>query len=141
MNAKLNVKQWAIATVAIFVIFVIFALLQNKIILPAPPMMAETPDTASSDSIGRILIYLSRLVTAGLFTYIFTKSSTGKSGIGHGARYGLGIGMLIVLPLFIIGLEYSELSASTHIISKIVDLIEYVLCGVVTAQLYKPATT
>ena len=139
MNAKLNVKQWTMATAAVFVIFVALALLQNKVILPAPTMITETPGSASSDSMGRILVYLSRLLTAAVFTYIFTKSSDGKAGVAHGARYGLGIGLLMVMPFFLSGFEYSGLSASTHIISRIVDLIGYTICGVVTAQLYKPA--
>ena len=140
MNTKIDMKQWIMATLAVFVIGIIFALLQTKVILPAQPTAPDAQDMAQSGSMGgRVLVYLTRLITAGLFTFIFIKSSEGKSGIAHGARFGLGIGLLFVLPNFILGFEFSGLSSSTHAISKIVDLITSVLCGAVTAQLYKPA--
>lgn len=139
MNTKLNVKQWAFATVVVFLISLFFAYIQNRVILPTPPAMEGQVASGSDAMTGKILVYLARLVMAGLFAYIYTKVSEGKTGIAHGARYGLGIGLLMVLPSFLIGLEYSGMSASTHITNKLVELISSVLCGIATALLYKPS--
>jgi hypothetical protein len=139
MNTKLNVKQWAIASLAVFVIIVIFTILQAKVILPQP-MSTEPQSTAQTDAgLGRILVYLARLIGAGLFTFIFTKGYEGKPGLGEGVRYGLWIGLFLLLPGYLMGLEYSGLPLSTSTISLLVGLIQNVLCGAVVAQLYKPS--
>jgi hypothetical protein len=141
MNTKLNVKQWAIASVVVFVITVVFAVIQNRLILPSPPSM--TPDlqtmTPPDDGTGRILIYLSRLIGAALFTFIFTKGYEGKPGFGEGLRYGFWIGLLLLLPGYMVGWEYSGMTFGTGFLAFLVGMIQNLLCGVAVAQLYKPA--
>jgi hypothetical protein len=114
---------------------IIFALLQGKVILPQPTTTEGLAPSYSTEA--RVLVYLSRVIAAALFTFIFTKIGESKPGLGHGVRYGLGIGLLLLLPGYVAGFEFSGLAVSTHTINMVVGLTQYLICGAVTAQLYK----
>ena len=137
MNTKLNVKQWALASLAVFVIMTIFAFIMNKLgveLSQMPITPAFQPDVMT----GRIAVYLSRLIAAGLFTFIFTKAPSDEPGMGHGLRYGLGMGLILFVPNFVTGLVYWEPSTIAQIIFMVVGVIQSVVCGAAVAQLYKP---
>jgi hypothetical protein len=140
MNTKLNVKQWALATLAVFVIMTIVQFVLNRLgiepwYLPVPEGQAATGPDAMT---GRIAIYLSRLILAGLFTYIFTKAPSDKPGMGHGLRYGFGMGLIMFVPNFAAGLAYSGFSTTAQTMLMVVGVIQSVICGAAVAQLYKP---
>jgi hypothetical protein len=140
MNTKLDIKQWTIASLAVFVIMTIFVFVFTKLgiepwVLPVPQ---SQPSAVPDAMIGRIAIYLSRLIAAALFTFIFTKAYTEKAGMGHGLRYGLGMGLFLFVPNFISGLVYWDVSAMSQTIYMVVGVIQSVICGAAMAQLYKP---
>lgn len=141
MNTKLDLKQWTIASLAVFVILTIFTFVLNKLgIEPwSMPIMQSQPATGPDPMTGRIVTYLSRLVLAALFTYIFTKTYREKPGMGHGLRYGFGMGLLLYVPNFIGGLVYWELSAVSQTTFMVVGVIQFVVCGAAIAKLYNPA--
>ncbi len=139
MNAKLNVKQWAIASFAVFVIMTIVVFVFQK--LGVEPWYSPVPEgqAAGQDAMtGRIATYLSRLMLAGLFTYIFTKTTyEDKSSMGHGLRFGFGMGLLMSIPGFVSGLAYSGFSITAQTMLMVVGVIQSVVCGAAMAQLYK----
>jgi hypothetical protein len=138
MNTKLNVKQWALATLAVFVIMTIFAFILSRLGIEwwaAPVTQSLQPDVMT----GRIAVYLSRLIAAGLFTFIFTKAPSDKPGMGHGLRYGFGMGLLLFVPNFVTGLVYWEPSTGAQTLFMVVGVIQSVVCGATMAQLYKPS--
>lgn len=140
MSTKLDVKQWAVASLAVFVIMTIFTFVFSKLgIEPwAMPVPASQPGVGPDPTMGRIATYLSRLVMAALVTYIFTKTYREKPGIAHGLRYGLGMGLLLYVPNFIGGLVYWDLSAMSQTTFMVVGVIQYVACGAAIAWLYNP---
>ena len=138
MNKTLNVKQFAIAWLVVFVIMTIFAYVPMK--LEIAPWVVPSSTVAQADEMTkRILIYLARLVASGLFAYIFTKTTEGKEGIGHGFRYGFGISMFMYVPWLISGLGISDWSATALFTRAIVGIVELVICGGAIAYLFKPA--
>ncbi len=141
MNTKLNVKQWALASLAVFVIMTIFVFVPNKLgVEPWAWPVPEGQAAAGPDAMtGRIALYLSRLIAAGLFTFIFTKAVTDKPGMGHGLRYGFGMGLLMFVPNFVSGLVYTDLSTTAQATFMVVGVIQSVVCGAAMAQLYKPS--
>ena len=141
MNTKLDVKQWAIASLAVFVIMTAFVFVLGRFgVAPwAWPAPASQPAAGPDAMTGRIAVYLSRLILAALFTFIFTKAHTDKPGIGHGLRYGLGMGLLFFVPNYVSGLAYWDLSAMTQTVFMVVGVIQFAICGAAMAQLYKPA--
>lgn len=140
MNTKLNVKQWAIASLAVFVIMTIFAFVLIK--LGVEPWVMPIPEgqtaTAPDNMTERLAVYFSRLILAGLFTYIFTKTTyDNKSNMGHGLRYGFGMGLLMFVPNFVSGLVYSDFSTTAQSTFMVIGVIQSVVCGAAMAQLYK----
>lgn len=140
MNTKLDVKQWAIASLAVFVIMTIFVFVLNRLgVGPwAMPVPQSQPAAGPDPMMGRIVTYLSRLISAALLTYIFTKTYRDKPGIGHGLRYGFGMGLFLFVPNFIGGLVYWDMPAASQTIFMVVGVIQLVICGAAMAQLYKP---
>jgi hypothetical protein len=140
MNSKLNVKQWAIASLAVFVIMTIFAFVMIRLgvepwVMPVPEGQAAA---APGDMTERLAVYFSRLILAGLFTYIFAKTTyENKSNMGHGLRFGLGMGLLMFVPNFVSGLVYSNFSTAAQSIFMVVGVIQSVICGAAMAQFYK----
>lgn len=145
MNTKLNLKQWAIATVAVFVLMTLIAFLLIRLgVAPWAPSATATPtvDTTTQPDpmAGRIVVYLSRLLLAGLFAFIFTKWADGKSGTGAGISYGFWVGLLMYVPFFLtFGLYSGEMGSQVLFI--IVGIIQSMISGAIVAQIYKPSTT
>lgn len=136
MDTKLNVKQWSLASLVVFVIKTATAFIVRRIwVIPVSPGQVET---VADPMVGRISIYLSRLVLAGLLTYIFTKTNfKGKSGLGHGIRFGFGMGLVMFVPGFITGIVYTNLSIASQASFMVVEVIQYVICGAAMAYFYK----
>ena len=139
MNATLNVKQFFLAWLAVFVIMTIFAYVPMK--LEIAPWFVPLPAVPQADEMSkRVLIYLGRLIGSGLFTFIYTKTSEGKPAMGHGLRYGLGIGLLLYVPWMVSAFAISDWSASALLTRAIVGIIDATVCGAIVARLYKPST-
>ena len=137
MNTKLNVKQLAMAWLVVFVIMTIFAYVPMK--LEIAPWIPAGPQAAGGDEMTRkILIYLGRLLGAGLFAFIYTKTIEGKPSIGHGIRYGFGISLLLYVPWLFSALALGDWPLSPLLIRTIIGMIEAIICGAVVAQMYKP---
>jgi hypothetical protein len=136
MNTKLNVKQWAIATAAVFVVSTIFAYVPKK--LEIGPWMPTAQTMVQDDMAKKLLFYLARLVAAGFFTFIFTKGFEGKPGIGEGLRYGLWMSLFLYVPWLLTGLAFGAWTASALFIRAIIGVIEALVAGAVVGQLYKP---
>ncbi|MBM2840182.1 MAG: hypothetical protein HW412_710 [Bacteroidetes bacterium] len=137
MNTKLNVKQWAIATAAVFVVSTIFGYVPRK--LEIGPWMPSAQTMAQDEMTMRVLFYLARLFAAGFFTFIFTKGFEGKPGIGEGLRYGLWISLFLYVPWLLTGFAFGEWTASALFIRAIIGVMEALVGGAVVAQLYKPS--
>jgi hypothetical protein len=140
MDTKLNVKQWAFASIAVFVILTAVAFIMIRLgvqpwVMPLSAGQIEAkPDALSA----RMATYLSRLILSGLFTYIFTKTNyTNQSGIGHGLRFGFGMGMLMYIPNFISLLAFSDLSTTALITITVVGVIQSIVSGAAMAYFYK----
>jgi hypothetical protein len=143
MNTKFNVKQWALASLAVFVISTIIKIVLNR--AEVNPFPISGPQEQPDAMIARIAMHLSRLIMAGLFTYIFTKTTyESKSNLGHGLRFGFGMGLFLFVPNFIVGFVYSNMSMTVQITYLVVGVIQNVICGAAIALLYKsdkPAAT
>ena len=99
MSSPLNVKQWAIATVAVFVAMAVIQFAVHGVLLAG--WYAEFPTywRTQEDMMSKMhWMYVGYLAFAGLFSYIYTRGYEGKAGMGEGMRYGLLIGALVGIP-------------------------------------------
>lgn len=138
MNTTLNVKQFSIAWLAVFVIMTIFVFVPMKLEI-APWFVPQSSTPQGNEMSQRILIYLGRLIGAGLFAFIYTKTSEGKPALGHGLRFGLGLGLFMYVPAMVSGFAVSDWSASALVTRAIVGIIEAIICGLAVGYLYRPA--
>ncbi len=136
MDTRFNTKQAIIAWLAVFVFMTIVALIPLKLEI-APWVGAPGQASQWDEMTKRIFIYLSRLITAALLVYIYTKTSEGKSGLAHGLRYGFGISLIMYVP-WMFALAVSDWPASAVITRTIVGIIEATIAGAIVAQIYKP---
>jgi hypothetical protein len=138
MNSKLNVKQWIIAAIAVFVFSSIWNFLVARLIMaPSYPSLFPAPPESADVMTQRVLIYLARAITALLFVYVFTRGYEGKPGVGEGLRYGLLIGLLIQVP----GVFYSQISSGFPtgfvVLRGVFGLADQILSGTIVGMIYK----
>lgn len=139
MDTKLNMKQWSLATLAVFAIITAFTFVMMRLEVTPWVTSALKPEVTWNDRIGT---YLSRLILAALFTYIFTKTTfEDKSNLGHGLRYGFGMGLLMFVPNFVSDSLHTDLPASAQATYMIVGVIQSIVCGAAMAYLYKSGKT
>lgn len=99
MNSRLNVKQWAIATVAVFVAMALIEYLVHGVMLSGWYMEYQSYWRSQEAMMSKMhWMYVGYLVFAGLFAYIYTRGYEGKAGMGEGLRYGVLIGALVGIP-------------------------------------------
>jgi|Deesub1362B_J571_1020462.scaffolds.fasta_scaffold01106_2 hypothetical protein len=86
------------------------------------------------------IIYLANLFFAFAFVFIFTKGYENK-GLAEGFRYGIYISWLTWLPASLIEYAMYPYPFSLIVYMFIGGVITFILLGVLTAALYKPATS
>jgi len=144
MNTKLNVTKWAIASIVVFLIItaVTFIMIRLGVQPWVTPLSQGQAGTSPVTLSARFVTYLSRLILSGIFTYVFTKTNyADKSGIGHGIRFGFGIGLLMYIPNFVYVLGYSDLPTTVPFTYMVVGVIQSIACGAAMAYFYTPAKT
>ncbi len=86
------------------------------------------------------LMLLAQLAMAMLLTIVYTKGyETGKDGVAQGARFGLLIGLLLLLPNSLMYYCIYPYPMSLIVSWFVGGLIELTLAGAVIGMIYKPA--
>ncbi len=136
MNSKLNLKQWLIATGAVFIVLSILAFLVNRAVLVNwyPEQTLQKPENLM---MLRVWMYLSRLLFSAIFVYLFSLGYEGKPGIGQGLRYGLWVGLLMSLPGVFSSMVVTTSPVDFLVVGGAVRVIEILIAGVVVGLIYK----
>ena len=138
MNTKLNVKQWIIASFAVFIVLSILGFLLGKIETSMFQGLPIKVDPAEEISMLRIWNYVGRAVYSLLFVFVYTKGFEGKSAITEGLRYGLWIGLLLNLSGFFGSLVTTTWPVGFLVFDKSLGFITTIITGITAAILYKP---
>ena len=132
----MNVKRFVSAVIVVFIAFQIFDYIIHGIILAPAYQKLESiwrPEMMSK----MWIMYITSLILSLLFVYIFTKGYEAR-GIGEGIRYGLLIGLLMnVVGVFNQYVVY-PIPFALAIQWFIYGTIEFVICGIIAALIYKP---
>jgi len=138
MNSKLNVKQWLVASVAVFVVLSILEFLVGRLVIGPWAAQLFPSDLQTEDAVMmRVWAYLGRAVFSLMFVFVFTRGYEGKPGVGEGLRYGLWIGLLIYLPQFFMNMVIMHRPADFLAVRGLASLVEVVVSGVIVAMIYK----
>jgi hypothetical protein len=133
----MNVKRFVFASLAVFVVGMILDFIIHMVILKEVYEALASIWRADMNSLMWIM-YAFTLIFAFLFVYIFTKGYEGK-GIMEGVRYGLLIGLLMLLT-GVFG-QYVTYPLPFNLVIQwfIFGMIEFIILGIVAALIYKPA--
>jgi hypothetical protein len=140
MSSKLNVKQWFIASIVVFVFVSIWGFLVNRLIMPGlfPPASTPMSTTELGDPIfQRFWLYCGRAIFALLFVYIFTRGYEGKPGLGEGLRYGVWIGLFLNLPGVPSQFIFTAHSTEVIIAQSVLWFLAWLSSGLLTGAIYK----
>ncbi|MCP4665063.1 MAG: hypothetical protein GY849_01750 [Deltaproteobacteria bacterium] len=134
----MNIKRLVIAVIVVFLVFQILDFLIHWIILA--PAYGDLADVWRQDMMSKMwMMYISSLILSLLFVYIFIKGYEGR-GIGEGIRYGIIIGLLLNFVGALNQYVVYPIPFSLALQWFIYGMIEFIVCGVVVALIYKPKT-
>ncbi|MBI4620384.1 MAG: hypothetical protein HY739_09520 [Desulfobacterales bacterium] len=131
----MNAKRFIIASLVVFLGFEIIDAIVHTVILGKTyeSMNLWRPDMMSK----MWIIHIGSLILAFLFTYIFIKGYENK-GITEGARYGVIIGLFANIPYGFYSYAMYPLPFSLCLQWFIFGMIEFIICGIIAAVIYKP---
>ena len=131
----LNTKRFIIAVIAVFVSFQILDFIIHFIILG--PTYQEYKDLWRPDMMSKLwIMYISSFILSFLFIYIFAKGYEGR-GLAEGIRYGIIIGLLIYAVGALNQYAVYPISFSLAVKWFVYGMIEFIICGIVAAWIYR----
>ena len=132
---KLNAKRFIIAVIAVFVSFQILDFIIHFIILG--PTYQDYKDLWRPDMMSKLwIMYISSFILSFLFIYIFAKGYEGR-GLAEGIRYGIIIGLLIYAVGALNQYAVYPISFSLAVKWFVYGMIEFIICGIVAAWIYR----
>jgi len=133
----MNVKRFISASIVVFVVFEALNFLIHGVILAGA--YESTAELWRMDMNQKMwIIYLSDLVKAFLFVYIFIKGYENK-GWAEGLRYGFWIGLYVSIGMGFGSYAMYPIPFSMALQWFVYGVIQLILCGIITALIYKPA--
>ncbi len=133
----MNVKRYVITSIVVWIVIMVFNFFFHGIILDG--LYQKYASVFRTDMQSKMwLIYVGNIIFAFAFVFVFTKGYENK-GIAEGFRYGLYLVWLIWLPAMFA--EYAMYALPFKLVFYwfLGGLVEYIILGIVTAALYKPA--
>ena len=135
----MNVKRFALACVAVYVVYQILGFTIHQVFLGDTYAALSSVWRPEADMMSKMwIMWLTSAVWTVLFCYIFTHGYEGK-GAMEGGRYGLLMGLFIGIPYsyesFMIYPITLGLAHKWFLATMVVSLV----CGIVLALIYKPA--
>jgi len=131
----MNTKRFIIASLVVFLGFeIIDAIIHTGILSKT----YESMDIWRQDMMSKMWIFhLCSFILAFLFTFIFIKGYENK-GIAEGARYGLIIGLFANIPYAFYSYGMYPLPFSLCMQWFVYGMIEFIICGLIAAAIYRP---
>ncbi len=136
----MNTKRWVFASLAIFILSQILEFIIHGLILSGAYEATAAlwrPEQEMNSMMW--MMWLSGLIIAFIFVYIFAKGYEGK-GIMEGIRFGVLIGIFFSIPMSLGSFAMISMPGALAISWFIWGVIEYTLLGIVTALIYKPVS-
>jgi hypothetical protein len=135
----MNVKRFIGASIAVFFAFEIIDAIVHMVILKKAYEALGPILRADMTSLVWIF-HVGALIMAFLFTYIFIKGYENK-GIAEGVRYGVIIGLFANIPYGFYDYAMYPLPFSLCLQWFIYGMIEFIICGIIVAVIYKTKKT
>ena len=83
------------------------------------------------------LMLLAHVLMAGAFTWIYSRGVEAKPWVGQGARFGIVVALLVVVPQYLIYYVVQPLPGAMVVKQIVFDFILVVILGIVAAFFYR----
>ncbi len=133
----MNIKRFIIAAIAVFIAIVVLNYVVHSVILMAT--YESLKEIWRPDMMEKMwIMWITDLVFAFLFTYIFTIGYEGKGWL-EGLRYGILIGLIV--PVIGAFNQYAvyPLPFTLAIQWAVYGFIKAIILGIIASLIYKPA--
>jgi hypothetical protein len=129
MNTKFVISAVAVFVVAMLLGFLVHGLLLHKEYAQLPNLMRS--EEASMKLFG--LMVIAHIIYAIGFTWIYMRGREAKPWLGQGARFGLAVAVLAVIPMYLI--YYVIMPFPSDLVAQqiVYDTIATVILGIVVA--------
>lgn len=134
----MNTKRFALACVAVYVIYHVLTIIINVGILSDTYAAHASVWRPEEELMSNYWItFLTSAAWTVLFCYIFTRGYEGK-GILEGVRYGLLMGLLIGIPFSYESYMVYPISSGLAHAWLVTTLVVAIVSGIVVAAIYRP---
>ncbi len=135
----MNTKRFIITGIVVFIVYEILSYITHMVILKGA-YEATSSLWRPTDEINSMMwiTLIGGLVWSFFLVYIFTKGYEAKGWI-EGLRFGLIIGLFITIPSSLMWYYVLPIPFSLAVYWFIYETIAIIICGIVTALIYKPA--
>jgi hypothetical protein len=83
------------------------------------------------------LMVLAHVILAGAFVWIYSRGVENRPWLSQGARFGLAVALLTVVPMYLIYYVVQPMPGTTAVKQIVYDSILVVLLGILVATLYR----
>mgnify|MGYP001579827119 CR=1 FL=1 len=135
----MNLKRFVMASLAVFLAFEVIDAIVHTGILGAT-YQALAPIWRPDMMAKMWIMHIGSFILAFLFTYIFIRGYENK-GMMEGIRYGIIIGLFSNIPFGFYSYVMYPLPFSLCLSWFIYGMIEFIICGIIAAAVYKPNKT
>jgi len=143
MEFRVNLKSFAVATLAVFVAFSILEYLLHKVILAGTyTSLAYYRSVAlwGEGDVGALKwLYLGYLLFACVFVFVYTRGYESKPALGQGLRYGMYVGLLLHVPTVFIQQGLLRMPLIVSVSWGLAGIVECIVSGIIAAAIYKAA--
>lgn len=135
----MDTKKFVAASLAVFVVSSVLNYICHGVLLQGAYQATAEVWRPEADMNSKMpLMWATGLLISFLFVFIYSKGYEGK-GIMEGVRYGLWIGLLMSIPMAFNSFVTLPVPVSLAMQWAVYGLIQYIIMGIVTAAIYKPA--
>jgi len=132
----MNVKKYILAVLAVFVVFELLDFIIHSVILADAYESLQGVWRQNMMNYMWVM-YVTALIWSVFFVYIFTKGYQNRGWL-EGLRYGLLIGLLMLVMGMFNQWGVYPLPIGLVVQWFVFGLIQFMICGVVVALVYKP---
>ena len=131
-------KQLLIAWVVVFIVWFIGSFVVHGVLLRSDYMqLAGLFRTEDDQQKYFPLMLLAHVILSGAFVWIYARGVEAKPWVAQGARFGVAVALLTIVPTYIIYFVVQPMPAGVVIKQIVFDGILMLILGMVVAWLYR----
>jgi hypothetical protein len=131
-------KKFLIGWLLVFVLWFIGSYIVHGVLLNAEYMQLKGLFRSSTDSQQYFpLMLLAHVIMSGAFVWIFQRGVEPRPWVGQGARYGLAVALLTVVPNYLIYFVVQPIPAAVVLRQIVFDGLLLIVLGMLIAWVYR----